>query len=125
MNPQPQPPLTELTLYDITGQPAVVGQDPPLCNICLERLYNIDLNPVEITTCHHRFHRNCLQQNCNGPQGNTLQNCRCPVCRYDIRNFNRNISSLSNQERSNNDLIHDTSGNILPPQDASGNSLQW
>ena len=52
-------------------------------------------------------------------------NCRCPVCRYDIRNFNRNISSLSNQERSNNDLIHDTSGNILPPQDASGNSLQW
>jgi len=54
-------------------------------------------------------------------------NCRCPVCRYDIRNFNRNISSLSNQERSStiNDLIHDTSGNILPPQDASGNSLQW
>ena len=54
-------------------------------------------------------------------------NCRCPVCRYDIRNFNRNISSLSNQERNNSipDLIHDTSGNNVYPQDVSGNSLQW
>ena len=54
-------------------------------------------------------------------------NCRCPVCRYDIRNFNRNISSLINQERNNSipDLIHDVSGNILYPEDASGNSLQW
>jgi hypothetical protein len=53
-------------------------------------------------------------------------NCRCPVCRYDIRNFNRNLSSLSNEERNNtsNDLIHDVSGNILSPEDASGNSLQ-
>ena len=54
-------------------------------------------------------------------------NCRCPVCRYDIRNFNRNTSSLSNQERNNSipDLIHDISGNNLYPEDASGNSLQW
>jgi hypothetical protein len=53
-------------------------------------------------------------------------NCRCPVCRYDIRNFNRNLSSLSSEERNNasNDLIHDISGNILSPEDASGNSLQ-
>jgi hypothetical protein len=51
-------------------------------------------------------------------------NCRCPVCRYDIRNFNRNTSSLINQERTN-DLIHDISGNILSPEDASGNSFQW
>ena len=52
-------------------------------------------------------------------------NCRCPVCRYDIRNFNRNISSLSNQERNNSipDLIHDTSGNNVYPQDVSGNSF--
>ena len=54
-------------------------------------------------------------------------NCRCPVCRYDIRNFNRNLSSLSNEERNNSipDLIHDISGNVLSPEDASGNSLQW
>lgn len=51
-------------------------------------------------------------------------NCRCPVCRYDIRNFNRNTSAIINQERTN-DLIHDISGNILSPEDASGNSFQW
>jgi len=51
-------------------------------------------------------------------------NCRCPVCRYDIRN---STSSLINQERNTviNDLIHDISGNILANEDASGNSLQW
>ena len=54
-------------------------------------------------------------------------NCRCPVCRYDIRNFNRNTYSSNNQERNtaNNDLVQDTSGNNLSPQDASGNSFQW
>jgi hypothetical protein len=51
-------------------------------------------------------------------------NCRCPVCRYDIRNFNRNTSAIINQERTN-DFIHDISGNILSPEDASGNSFQW
>jgi hypothetical protein len=50
-------------------------------------------------------------------------NCRCPVCRYDIRNFNRNISSIRNEERTNE--THDISGNIFYPEDASGNSLQW
>jgi hypothetical protein len=54
-------------------------------------------------------------------------NSRCPVCRYDIRNFNINTSSISNQERSSsiNDFIHDISGNIFYPEDASGNSIQW
>ena len=54
-------------------------------------------------------------------------NCRCPVCRYDIRNFNRNTSTLNNQERNTaiNDLIHDISGNLFSAEDASGNSLQW
>ena len=53
-------------------------------------------------------------------------NCRCPVCRYDIRNFNRNTSSLSDEERNNSipDLIHDISGNLFSTEDASGNSLQ-
>ena len=50
-------------------------------------------------------------------------NCRCPVCRYDIRNFNRNSSSISNEERTT--LTHDISGNILYTEDASGNSIQW
>jgi len=50
-------------------------------------------------------------------------NCRCPVCRYDIRNFNRNPSLRTNEERRN--LTTDISGNILYSEDASGNSLQW
>ena len=50
-------------------------------------------------------------------------NCRCPVCRYDIRNFNRISSSRSNEERTTD--THDISGNNLYPEDASGNSLQW
>ena len=65
-------------------------------------------------------------------------NCRCPVCRYDIRNYNsqttlnhissRNTSSNNNQERNNNGLMYDNSGNILYTRyghDASGNSIQW
>jgi hypothetical protein len=52
-------------------------------------------------------------------------NCRCPVCRYDIRNFNRNTSSISNEERRNDDLVHDISGNLFSAEDASGNSHQW
>jgi hypothetical protein len=54
-------------------------------------------------------------------------NCRCPVCRYDIRTFNRNMSVLNNQERNStiNDLIHDISGNPFSYEDASGNSIQW
>ena len=50
-------------------------------------------------------------------------NCRCPVCRYDIRNFNRNTSSRNNEERTNE--TYDVSGNILHTEDASGNSIQW
>ena len=54
-------------------------------------------------------------------------NCRCPVCRYDIRTFNRNMSVLNNQERNSaiNDLNHDISGNPFSYEDASGNSIQW
>jgi len=54
-------------------------------------------------------------------------NCRCPVCRYDIRNFNRNTSTLNNQERNTaiTDLIHDISGNFFSAEDASGNQVQW
>ncbi len=54
-------------------------------------------------------------------------NCRCPVCRYDIRNYNRNSSFRNNEERRNNTsfFTHDVSGNILYNEDASGNSLQW
>jgi len=62
------------------------------CGICFEELY-VPGNrgpPVEITTCHHRFHRNCLQQVC---QRNLLI-CGCPICRARF-NFNDNLEDLS------------------------------
>jgi hypothetical protein len=64
------------------------------CGICLEELY-VPVNeirgpPVEITICHHRFHRNCLQQAC----ANNLVNCSCPTCRTRF-NFNANLEDLS------------------------------
>ena len=82
-------PINQLTLFDITGQPAVEGQEPPECQICALPLYNPELFPVEITTCHHRFHRDCLRNQWCVAAGNTLANCRCPICR---RRFNCNTS---------------------------------
>ena len=80
-------PINQLTLFDITGQPAIEGQEPPECQICALPLYNPELFPVEITTCHHRFHRDCLRNQWCVAAGNTLANCRCPICR---RRFNCN-----------------------------------
>ena len=41
------PPIDTLTLFDITGEPAVEGQEPPECQICMERLYNPEIFPSE------------------------------------------------------------------------------
>ena len=81
-------PINELTLFDITGQPEIEGQEPPECQICTERLYNPGLLPVEITTCHHRFHRDCLRNHWCVAAENNLEDCRCPICR---RRFNCNV----------------------------------
>jgi len=94
----------------------------PINNSCPISMDNFNDNETVtiIRHCGHIFNSNELTTWFQS-------NCRCPVCRYDIRNFNRNISSLRNEERNNSipDLIHDTSGNICSPQDSSGNSLQW
>ena len=91
------PPINTLTLFDITGEPAVEGQEPPECQICMERLYNPELFPSEITTCHHRFHRDCLRnQWCNNNAGNTLAACRCPTCQQ-IFNCDTELQDLTPQ----------------------------
>jgi hypothetical protein len=69
------------------------------CQICFEQLYNItpDLSPSEITTCHHRFHRDCLRhQWCNNNAGNTLAACRCPTCNQTF-NCNTQLLDLTQQ----------------------------
>jgi hypothetical protein len=93
------PPINSLTLFDIRGQgqPPVIGQLPPECQYCMEILYNPALFPCEITTCHHRFHRDCLtQQWCNNNAGNTLQACRCPTC-GSIFNSDTQLTDLTPQ----------------------------
>ena len=91
------PPINTLTLFDITGQPEVEGQAPPECQICMERLYNPQLFPSEITTCHHRFHRDCLRnQWCNNNADNTLEACRCPTCQQ-IFNCDTQLQDLTPQ----------------------------
>jgi hypothetical protein len=91
------PPINTLTLFDITGEPAVEGQEPPECQICMERLYNPELFPSEITTCHHRFHRDCLRNEwCNNNAGNTLAACRCPTCQQ-IFNCDTELQDLTPQ----------------------------
>ena len=91
------PPINTLTLFDITGEPAVEGQEPPECQICIERLYNPELFPSEITTCHHRFHRDCLRnQWCNNNAGNTLAACICPTCQQ-IFNCDTELQDLTPQ----------------------------
>lgn len=66
------------------------------CPISLENFNDDDLVTV-IRYCGHLF---------NTTQVNTWfrSNCRCPVCRYDIRNYNNNISSENflNQQTNNN-----------------------
>ena len=91
------PPINTLTLFDIRGQPAVEGQDPPECQICYQLLYDTTLFPSEITTCHHRFHRDCLRNLwCNNNAGNTLAACRCPTCQQ-IFNCDTELQDLTPQ----------------------------
>jgi hypothetical protein len=86
------PPIDQMTRQDLTDED---------CIICFEPLYLPNDNngpPIEITTCHHRFHRDCLQTYCGNPanRNNTLINCACPTCQRRF-NFNNGILDLSQQ----------------------------
>jgi len=79
------------------------------CPISLETFNDSDIVTI-IRQCGHIF---------NSDELNNwfTTNCRCPMCRYDIRNYNStNLSLRTNQERT---LMQDFSGNYI--QDLSGN----
>ena len=79
------------------------------CPISLETFNDSDIVTI-IRQCGHIF---------NSDELNNwfTTNCRCPICRYDIRNYNStNLSLRTNQERT---LMQDFSGNYI--QDLSGN----
>lgn len=85
------PPINQMSREDLNGED---------CVICFEQLYlpGVRGPPVEIRTCHHRFHRDCLQTYCGNPinRNNTLISCACPTCQRRF-NFNIRLQDLSQQ----------------------------
>ena len=85
------PPINQMTRQDLNDED---------CVICFEQLYLPSDNgaPVEITNCHHRFHRGCLQTYCENPvnRNNTLISCACPTCQRRF-NFNIRLQDLTQQ----------------------------
>lgn len=85
------PPINQMSRQDLNDED---------CVICFEQLYlpGIRGPPVEITTCHHRFHRDCLQTYCGNPvnRNNTLIACACPTCQRRF-NFNIRLQDLTQQ----------------------------
>ena len=76
------------------------------CPISLENFNDSDMVSV-IRFCSHIFYTEQL---------NTWfrSNCRCPVCRYDIRNFNS--SNMENLNFPSTTQINDTQTNNIPSQ---------
>jgi hypothetical protein len=64
------------------------------CPISLEPFRDEDYVSV-IRFCNHIFNTNELNSWFQ-------RNCRCPVCRYDIRNYNQNVSDLNYNSLNNN-----------------------
>ena len=87
------------------------------CPISMERFNDSD-NVSIIRECGHIF----------STQEINLwfrSNCRCPICRYDIRNYNpsssrRTLDRTQTQNPSEQN-VNDMSNNIVPTQDVSNN----
>ena len=85
------------------------------CPISMERFNDSDSVCV-IRECGHIFSTQELQLWFRS-------NCRCPVCRYDIRNYNPSSNRIQ-QERNQTEPSVDMSNNIFPVpniRDVSGN----
>ena len=87
------------------------------CPISMERFIDSDSVSV-IRECGHIFSTQELQLWFRS-------NCRCPVCRYDIRNYNPSSNRVQ-QERNQTEPSVDMSNNIFPApniRDVSGNYM--
>jgi Ring finger domain len=83
------------------------------CPISLEAFQDNDIVTV-IRHCGHIFNRNELN-------AWFRTNCRCPVCRYDIRDYNvNNVNNLA-IDSSNNNFVTDSSNNDFNMR--NGNSM--
>ena len=83
------------------------------CPISLENFSDLDIVTV-IRQCGHIFNQHEL---------NTWfrSNCRCPVCRYDIRNYNSNPSIFFD---TSGNVTLDTSNNIVEQQENNYNEIE-
>jgi len=89
------------------------------CSICEIVLYvpsddNDEPRPCEITTCHHRFHTECLRGWCDGPGGNSLVVCRCPTCQANF-NFNTQVDNLTEAVTNRLAILNQPVAAALPP----------
>lgn len=84
----------------------------PACPITLEN-FNDDDQVLIIRHCNHIFNNAALNSWFRS-------NCRCPVCRYDIRNY---VSTNTNNISSNVDLSSNNISDIANNVDLSSNYL--
>jgi len=88
------------------------------CPISMDDFNDDDMVTV-IRTCGHIFNSNSLQNWFSS-------NCRCPVCRFDIRDFNLNASSefFNNTQQSNssNNSNNNSSNNTNSSSNYSSNN---
>ena len=84
------------------------------CPISMERFNDSDSVSV-IRECRHVFSTQELQQWFRS-------NCRCPVCRYDIRNYNPSLNRHL-QERNNDISGNSYTNNVIPYTDMSNNVI--
>ena len=83
------------------------------CPISMERFNDSDSVSV-IRECGHIFSTQELQQWFRS-------NCRCPICRYDIRNYNP--SNRRQQERTHDSSGNSYTNNVIPNTDISNNVI--
>jgi len=75
------------------------------CPISLESFLDTS-NVTMIRHCRHIFNTSSLMSWFNS-------NCKCPVCRYDIRNYDPNNNNNQQEEEENEgDNVHDNNQNI-------------
>lgn len=68
---------TELEVYK--------GENNSYCTICCEDICNSEI--VRKINCGHKFHYKCIDE--------WLEtNTKCPICRYDIENYNKEIDEI-------------------------------
>lgn len=83
------------------------------CPISMENFEDNDMVTV-IRNCGHTFHTEHLMNWFRS-------NCRCPVCRYDIRDYSTNVG---NQFFNNSQQVVDISNNNIEGNDDRNNNLQ-